>query len=136
MEAQRDGARRNACTCLGNACYGTARPGRVDARPARIVAASGFDAKEIDRAFYLLVTSDGFAVGGQAEIADLDGFRIGALVLDGMIEIADDGQWTLTERGAAFSDLLTEYARPQRQWRLTGDRESITELLGSEWGGE
>jgi len=82
-----------------------------------LAAASDFTAVQIDWAFELLVTDDGATVGGTADLSTLNGFQLGALVLDGMIEIGEDGQWRLTPEGQAFSDLLSEYADPKYVWR-------------------
>jgi hypothetical protein len=126
---------------LGLAMRIAERRGWVESIPdlRLIVEASGFTAEEIDQAFDLLVTDDGFTIGSTVELSELDGVRIGALVLDGMIEIGDDGHCALAECGAAFSELLDEYADPNRLWLklpLQSGRESVAVVSEAGEGAE
>ena len=81
------------------------------------VARLSYTPEEIDKALHLLVTPDGLTLGGMVAVSDLDGRHVGQLVLADMIEIGDDGCWTLTTKGQAISNLLDAYAEPTRLWR-------------------
>jgi hypothetical protein len=82
-----------------------------------LVAAVQSPAEEIDRALGLLVTREGRTVGGTAFLADLDGHRLGQLLVAALIEWGPSGEWALTDKGRAMSCLLTAYADRKYEWR-------------------
>ena len=76
-----------------------------------------WSAEQIDRSLDLFVTPDGRTVDGTVVLSQLDGRQLRDLVLEGLIEMADDGEWALTEKGRNISRLLTEYADPRHPWK-------------------